>query len=455
MTQSLVLEGLIRPDQQLTYVHVPFEVPPGIGRIEVSYTYDSAISADPTVTGGNTVDIGIFDARGIGFCSPGYRGWSGSARRSFTIGVDAATPGYLPGPIMPGTWHICLGAYKVAPQGCQYRVDVLLFPSETAAQAQPPTLLRLSDTPSPRVHADGWYKGELHNHTVHSDGDSTPEEIVRLAESLGLDFLAITDHNNQSQGIELATMDTRLMLIPGYEVTTYFGHWNIWGDGGWIDFRVQSADDMARSIAEATAQGYLVSCNHPRPHGPEWTFTQVDGYRCVEIWNGPWELLNTVSLGFWEDRLNAGQRLVAVGGSDNHFTKRRHMAHLGTPTTYLYCPEAPSPARLVQALRAGHAFLTESPDGPRLELASGAAMMGDVVPRPGDGSLPLQIRARGGAGAHLQIVGEGIFHETEVAADDFQIELAVDAAGARWVRAQLADPATTHIRAITNPIYVD
>ncbi len=39
----------------------------------------------------------------------------------------------------------------------------------------------------------------MHNHTYHSDGDSDPLDVVRAAEALGLDFLAITDHNVRSQ----------------------------------------------------------------------------------------------------------------------------------------------------------------------------------------------------------------------------------------------------------------
>ena len=40
-----------------------------------------------------------------------------------------------------------------------------------------------------------WYKGNLHCHTTDSDGDCTPEEVVKRYKEQGYSFLAITDHN--------------------------------------------------------------------------------------------------------------------------------------------------------------------------------------------------------------------------------------------------------------------
>src|SRR5262249_53459520 len=39
-----------------------------------------------------------------------------------------------------------------------------------------------------------WLAGDLHTHTVHSDGGLTVPELALLAAGSGLDFLAITDH---------------------------------------------------------------------------------------------------------------------------------------------------------------------------------------------------------------------------------------------------------------------
>jgi hypothetical protein len=39
-----------------------------------------------------------------------------------------------------------------------------------------------------------WYKGNTHTHTVNSDGDSTPDEVVRWYREHGYHFVVLTDH---------------------------------------------------------------------------------------------------------------------------------------------------------------------------------------------------------------------------------------------------------------------
>ena len=451
---TLTLTGHAGPQQTKTYTHVPFEVPAGIGRIDVRYQYSDQVGSDPHLTDGNTVDIGIFDPRGIQFLTDGFRGWSGSARQEFFISGHDATPGYLAGTIQPGTWNVCLGLYKIAPQGCDYQVEITLTPGESAGELPP--LLPLRTTPG-RVKPDGWYRGEVHNHTYHSDGDSDPLDVVHLAESLGLDFLAITDHNNISHLAALNTIETPLMLIPGLEVTTYRGHWNIWGDHGWIDFRVENEAQMAQAVAEANRRGYLTSINHPRPYGPEWEYPAVADVACIEVWNGPWALMNDIALEYWEARLRAGKRYTAVGGSDNHFLKREHPAKLGVPTLWIYCPGAPSPAKLLDAMRAGHVSISESPTGARLFLNSSTAMMGDTVAKPVDGMLALALRVLDGAGGTLEVhTAAGCVYSQAVTGADARYEVVVDVAQSPYVRAQLVTPGAQMqiVHALTNPIYI-
>jgi hypothetical protein len=76
---------------------------------------------------GNALDIGVFSPAGVQLGNQrGFRGWSGGFRDRFTISAAAATPGYLPGPIEPGRWHLILGPYTVAAQGLTYTVGVTL-----------------------------------------------------------------------------------------------------------------------------------------------------------------------------------------------------------------------------------------------------------------------------------------------------------------------------------------
>ena len=76
-----------------------------------------------------------------------------------------------------------------------------------------------------------WYSGALHVHTVHSDGTLTVDEVSRLAREAGLDFLAITDHNNTAHQVDPVPADG-LLRIVGEEVTTPGGHASVWGLGG-------------------------------------------------------------------------------------------------------------------------------------------------------------------------------------------------------------------------------
>ncbi|MFC6713090.1 hypothetical protein [Branchiibius cervicis] len=117
------------------FVYLPVDVPAGIQRLEVSYTYTKP--SVPPGTPGNACDIGIFDERGISPDLRGFRGWSGGFRTQFSISAAEATPAYLPGKIGHGRWHIVLGPYQVAPQGLDYEVTVTLIPGPNAKAYQP------------------------------------------------------------------------------------------------------------------------------------------------------------------------------------------------------------------------------------------------------------------------------------------------------------------------------
>lgn len=447
------LEGRLRPEQTFSTLLLPFEVPAGTARIDVHYSYSDAIGSDPSLVGGSTLDIGIFDARGTEFMTGGFRGWSGSARASFFITPEMATPGYMPGPLLPGVWHICLGLYKIPEHGCEYVVTIRLTAGNTKDTQFPP-LLSLSRSAGRAANASGWYRGELHCHTIHSDGDSTPLDVAARAEALGLDFLAITDHNVLTQQIDLHESQTPLILIPGFEVTTYYGHWNVWGEGGWLDFRIGSEEQMRAAMRTAAARGYLVSCNHPRPYGPDWAFSEVTDYDCIEVWNGPWELFNDQALAYWEERLRAGARPTAVGGSDSHFHQRRHLARLGHPTTWIYCEGVPSAAALLAALRAGRATISESPVGPQIDLRAGGVMIGGVVELIPGAPLALSTQVRGGRGDVFELYGEdGPLIHMQIQDDPWYASVLLEIAQSRYIYARVIG--VNGLRALTNPIYLN
>jgi hypothetical protein len=446
------------PDRRLTghfdrtherrYAHVPFEVPRGLRQLHVRYAYSDRIDSDPRVTGGNTLDIGLFDERGIAAGSPGFRGWSGSNKLELTIDEHWATPPYAAGPIGVGTWHVLLGPYKVGPRGCDWTVEIWfdtgILPSPRFASTA-----HRRDADPPTTARDGWIRGDLHCHTLYSDGDSWPVEMLHAAAEAGLEFLGVTDHNNvRHQSAYGPGGDGLPIVVPGVEVTTYGGHWNAWGTDRWWEFREPEARAVEATMREAAAAGAFVCVNHPKPLGPPWEYADIGGFHAIEVWNGPWAQLNNVALAFWEDRLRRGERIVAVGGSDMHYLKAsdsdpRHSPHLGGPATWVQAGETPTVASILAALRDGRAFVSASPRGPQLYLVPDLARAGRV-----------HVEARDAEGCTLLLVSEtGAAHTMPVnaAAWDGSIEIPRTS---RYVRAQLVDSAT-QMRALTNPVWAE
>lgn len=463
MTLSpILIEGDFHPDQEKTYVHLPFDIPAGITRLDVEIAYTDKISAEPMVEGGNTIDLGLFDERGNGWMSPGFRGWSGSERLHVFISENDATPGYLAGPIHPGRWVVHLGLYKLAPRGCHYRIQVRL--TEGASMpVDPPVDLPAGDLPAspiPGEHAP-WLRGELHCHSYHSDGRLSPDEVVALARSKGLDFLALTDHNTiASQRALAACSDPGLILLRGFEVTTFKGHFNTWGVPDWIDFRIGSPDEMEQAIQHASALGGLTSCNHPKPYGPPWDYPQVNNYDCMEVWNGPWETLNDLSLEAWTDQLALGRRLPALGGSDFHRPGERwgdEERQLGSPVNWVYVPGVANSSTILSAIRAGHVTLSDRPEGPFLLITAGekdTILPGDVARLEAGGRLRLRWFCQRGAGETLRLLDQkGVVYEQEVSSQDIHEQVDCSLLDSLYVRAELR-MADGHLSALTNPIYL-
>jgi len=445
---DVVLTGRFEAPDRQRYVHLPFDVPRGVRQLHVRYSYNDQIDSDPLLTGGNTLDIGMFDERGIAPGSPGYRGWSGSEKLEFTIDAEWATPPYRPGPIGAGTWHVMLGPYKIAPQGLEYRVEITFnpgLPREERSVVRTGTPARPS---MPRAAEPGWIRGDLHCHTLFSDGDSWPSEMLHAAAEGGLEFLGVTDHNSVAHHPEYgAGGGAHPVVVPGVEVTTYHGHWNSWGTDRWYEFREPTSEGVNAAMREAVEAGAFISVCHPKPFGPPWDYEEVRGFPAIEVWNGPWERANSASLGFWQARLDAGERILALGGSDTHQLRAPHYAKLGSPTTWVRVDGSVDgradggvdAAAILSALRSGDSFVSASPAGPQLYLA-----------RRGDDAL---VRSVGAAGAFVVLIADGVVASgAPVATRDDQAVLLIPR-DARYARAQVVD-ARGNVLALTNPLWL-
>jgi hypothetical protein len=250
------------------YQYVPFDVPPGTARLQIAYRYDRD-------AGENVVDLGLFEPGILDLGTAAFRGYSGGARAAIDLSAESATPGYRPGPIPPGRWHVLLGLYKVRPAGVEVSIDIATTPGAPLADASIADRVYsgergrdLAVPVSGREEPPRWLVGALHTHTLHSDGTVTPADLLQMTRALGFDFVAITDHNNTTHRADLAKAapSGAPLWIAGEEVTTPGGHASVWGldEGEWVDFRVRAEDrKIGDLVATAHRFGALFSINHP------------------------------------------------------------------------------------------------------------------------------------------------------------------------------------------------
>jgi hypothetical protein len=458
------------------YVYVPFDVPRGAARVAVSYDYARE-------GGANTLDLGVFDARADGpgreVSARGFRGWSGGRRSEFFITRAEATPGYLAGDLPAGRWRVVLGLYKVAPAGVDVKVRITVEAGVLKAGGRASKPLRNADT-SNRATRPGrvsvgrgprWFAGDLHMHTVHSDGDWTIEGLAAAAREAGLDFIFVTDHNTASHHAEVDGADDgshRPLVMRGEEVTTYGGHANAWGlpAGAFVDFRVRPGDaaGMSRVAGRAHRLGALVSVNHPFAPcgGCGWSYGDaLKGFDAVEVWNGEWDATDESALKMWDGLLRRGLRPTAVASSDSH----RAQNPVGRPTTHVAAAGL-SQAALLDGIRRGRVYLTREARGLSIDFEAAAGEIGSPAaagPRKGageeirltrPGALVFFVRVVGATAAvNVSLVSGGRVLRTLPAQSQLTEVFEVECERSGYYRLEVRDRAGA-LLALTNPIYV-
>ncbi len=121
---------------------------------------------------------------------------------------------------------------------------------------------------------------DLHIHTCYSDGQASPAEVLRRAASLGLQTIAITDHDNAngSRQARVLAQELGVRLIPAIELTCRWeqcraapgegdidllGYFVDLDDAEFRAFEQAALDDIQDRVAACcallTAQGYPLS----------------------------------------------------------------------------------------------------------------------------------------------------------------------------------------------------
>lgn len=183
-----------------------------------------------------------------------------------------------------------------------------------------------------------WYKGNTHTHTLNSDGDSTPDEVVRWYRSHGYRFLVLTDHNflTNVDGLNaLHAADEKFLVVRGEEVTDAFNskplHVNGLNVGRQIEPQHGTSvlDTLQRTIDAIRAADGVPHVNHPNFR---WAITpdelrQLRGNKLLEIFNGHPEVNNLGGGGVpgleavWDTLLTAGTLVYGIAVDDAHVFK--------------------------------------------------------------------------------------------------------------------------------------
>lgn len=328
-----------------------------------------------------------------------------------------------------------------------------------------------------------WLAGDLHVHTCYShdvwcgpsDDNTGPDEAYtaglpvegRFAEAAvrGLDYLAITDHNDLRAADEPGFGAHGVVGVRGYE-NSLDGHAQMLGaeriyPGG-------SGPDDVRAMRDALHDdGGAFGVNHPAegstdfPRDADWSYGYEIVPDTVEVWNisrlyqppFPSASSNDDAVAYWQGWLDRGQRVAATGGSDSHWAATTAVQGPGQPTTWVFAGERTEQG-VLEGLRAGRTFISFQPPalgGPLLHLEADASRDGDYEALVGDAVPPdaaFRVRVHGAPGTFLRLVVDG----GEVLRDGILVRGATFShvfdlpEGTGWVRAELYEPDLAEVR---------
>lgn len=230
----------------------------------------------------------------------------------------------------------------------------------------------LSAQSAPAQTPGRWYKGNTHTHTLNSDGDSAPDEVVRWYREHGYHFLVLTDHNflTSVDGLNaLHGADERFLVIKGEEVTDRVGDKSLHINGLDVDKvvppqRGTSVVDVLQRNVDAIRQANGVPhINHPNFL---WSITreelqQVRNTRLFEIFNGHPQVNNLGGGGVpgleevWDAILSGGTLLYGIAVDDAHTFKQPGNPHVAGPGRGWVVVRAPrlEARALLEALERG------------------------------------------------------------------------------------------------------
>ena len=250
-----------------------------------------------------------------------------------------------------------------------------------------------------------WLKGNLHTHTLESDGDSTPVEIAAWYRDHGYDFLAITDHDKVTK----IDAPPGLVLITAEEVTDRLEgkslHVNALGIERVVPIQggKTKVDVLQRNIDAVRAAGGVPLVNHPN-FG--WAFgadelLQLKNFTLLEIASGhPFVNMHGPPSveAMWDQLLAKGRRVYGVAVDDSHHLKNPWDVYVALPgKAWVVVRAERDPKSIVAALERGDFYAST---GVELEDVSGTKV---------------KVREKNRARYRIQFIGDGgrVLQETE------------------------------------------
>lgn len=193
----------------------------------------------------------------------------------------------------------------------------------------------------------------LHIHSVYSDGSWTHQRIAEAGIDSGLDALIISDHNIlvHHLGRYYQKNAKKILVIVGEEIhdkkrVPQKNHLITFGQSKELCNYAQNPQQLINQVKKHGGLSFLAHpFEDPLPQVNEtditWEDWKVDGFNGIEIWNHLSELKNVsknwlqlllnvffpslygqgphpLSLKKWDELLQSGSKLIAVGGSDAH-----------------------------------------------------------------------------------------------------------------------------------------
>lgn len=219
---------------------------------------------------------------------------------------------------------------------------VLTHGPQSTGAAAPTAQESTSGAPASQIPAEPplrWFKGNTHTHTLNSDGDSTPDEVVRWYREHGYHFLVLTDHNYLTSVGALNALhgaDDQFLIIKGEEVTDRFETKPLHINGLDVVRAVDPqggtsvVDVLQRNVDAIRRAEGVPHINHPN-FG--WAITPeelaaVERTTLFEIFNGH-PLVNNAGGGgqpsleeMWDLLLTRGRRLYGLATDDAHHFKQ-------------------------------------------------------------------------------------------------------------------------------------